>query len=68
MGRTRQKLKAGEKHDARFILFVHLFPLRERESEHMSGIGAAREGERESQAGSALTDVGLGPTNCEIMA
>ena len=37
------------------FLFLSLFILRERETEHMSREGADREGEGESQAGSALS-------------
>ena len=41
----------------------------ERAREHKWGRGRERGGERESQAGSALAgpEVGLEPTNCEIM-
>ena len=51
---------------------VYLF-LRERERQKMSGGGAEREGDTESQVGSRLRavgpepDVGLELTDCEIM-
>ena len=51
---------------------VYLF-FRERERQSVSGGGAEREEETESEAGSRLSavstepDVGLEPTDCEIM-
>ena len=55
-----------------FFLHFYLF-LTGRERQSMSGGGAEREGDTESEAGSRLRavntehDAGLEPTNCEIM-
>ena len=59
------------------FIFLSLFICFERKRErerartgdcvHAGGEGAEREGERESQAGSTLSDMGLEPTRCEIM-
>ena len=48
-----------------FIIFE-----RERERQSMSGVGAERKGDTETEAGSAVStepEVGLEPTDCEIM-
>ena len=57
-----------------FLMFIHFWEReRERERESVSGGGAEREGDTESEAGSRLPaisaepDVGLEPTNHEIM-
>ena len=57
------------------LFFIFYFNFFERETERvsMSREGAEREGDTESEAGSRLRavstepDVGLEPTNCEIM-
>ena len=56
------------------VVVVYVFILKGREHEECTSEGGAeREGDRESQAGSRLQavsmepDVGLEPTNCEIM-
>ena len=52
-------------------LLIYFEAEKERKSMSTSGEGAEREGERESQAGSTLVNtepnMGLSPTNCEIM-
>ena len=55
-----------------FFFYIYL-PLRDEVRQRVSGVGAEREGDTESKAGSRLRavgtepDVGLEPTNCEIM-